>query len=454
MLEGIGSFRGCDSLVSVDLGVGITDIGGFEGCTALSDVTIRGQVNYIYDAAFKGCTNLKRLSFKPSLEQIRGEAFMGSGLEKIDLGGKVKYIEGAAFKNCVHLKTVTGLESVVTIPEECFAGSGLETIKVPAATAYVYPSAFNDCQLLCTIEVDKNNTQFKSIHGDLYGMGYSGGMELYAIHLGERTDDGQIVPRTSLYIASECATIQRDIIPYQITDIVLPASVQNIGWDSFYGCQNLKTFTNLSTTPQNLRSSDFYYEIYETCMLQVPKGSKEAYAAAENWKRFKNIVEIDPKDFKEPEDPKPEEPEEPRPPVDDNMRTAFIVLMKDGSTQTYRLTDRPVITIQDRQLHIQSEVGDVLIPVGNIIRYTFERYDLTGVMDLREEEPEMEYRNSELVVTGLKVGTNVDIYDLSGKLVRHLESRRNGSYRLSLSDLSKGVYVVKVNQTTLKILKR
>lgn len=454
MLEGIGSFRGCDSLVSVDLGVGITDIGGFEGCTALSDVTIRGQVNYIYDAAFKGCTNLKRLSFKPCLEQIRGEAFMGSGLEKIDLGGKVKYIEGAAFKNCVHLKTVTGLESVVTIPEECFAGSGLETIKVPVATAYVYPSAFNDCQLLCTIEVDKNNTQFKSIHGDLYGMGYSGGIELYAIHLGERTDDGQIVPRTSLYIASECATIQRDIIPYQITDIVLPASVQNIGWDSFYGCRNLKTFTNLSTTPQNLRSSDFYYEIYETCTLQVPKGSKEAYAAAENWKRFKNIVEIDPKDFKEPEDPKPEEPEEPRPPVDDNMRTAFIVLMKDGSTQTYRLTDRPVITIQDRQLHIQSEVGDVLIPVGNIIRYTFERYDLTGVMDLREEEPEMEYRNSELVVTGLKVGTNVDIYDLSGKLVRHLESRRNGSYRLSLSDLSKGVYVVKVNQTTLKILKR
>ena len=454
MLEGIGSFRGCDSLVSVDLGVGITDIGGFEGCTALSDVTIRGQVNYIYDAAFKGCTNLKRLSFKPSLEQIRGEAFMGSGLEKIDLGGKVKYIEGAAFKNCVHLKTVTGLESVVTIPEECFAGSGLETIKVPAATAYVYPSAFNDCQLLCTIEVDKNNTQFKSIHGDLYGMGYSGGMELYAIHLGERTDDGQIVPRTSLYIASECATIQRDIIPYQITDIVLPASVQNIGWDSFYGCRNLKTFTNLSATPQNLRSSDFYYEIYETCTLQVPKGSKEAYKQAENWKRFKNIVEIDPKDFKEPEDPKPEEPEEPRPPVDDNMRTAFIVLMKDGSTQTYRLTDRPVITIQDRQLHIQSEVGDVLIPVGNLIRYTFERYDLTGVMDLREEEPEMEYRNSELVVTGLKVGTNVDIYDLSGKLVRHLESRRNGSYRLSLSDLSKGVYVVKVNQTTLKILKR
>ncbi len=454
MLKGIGSFRGCDSLVSVDLGIGITYIGNFEGCTALRDVTIRGQVSYIPDAAFKGCTSLNSLSFKPCLEQICSEAFMGSGLEKIDLGGNVQYIDRALFKNCVHLKTVKGMESVVTIPDECFAGSGIETVKVPAATAYVYPSAFNDCQQLCTIEVDKSNTQFKSIHGDLYGKGDSGGMELYAIHLGERGEDGQITPRTSLYIASECTTIQRDIIPYQITDIVLPASVQNIGWDSFYGCRNLKTFTNLSTTPQNLRSSDFYYEIYETCTLQVPKGSKEAYKQAENWKRFKNIVEIDPKDFKEPKDPEPEKPDEPQPPVDDNMRTAFIVLMKDGSTQTYRLTDRPVITIQDRQLHIQSEVGDVLIPVDNIIRYTFERYDLTGVMDLREEEPEMKYRNSELVVTGLKVGTNVDIYDLSGKLVRHLESRRNGSYRLSLSDLSKGVYVVKVNQTTLKILKR
>ncbi|UKK53454.1 leucine-rich repeat protein [Prevotella sp. E2-28] len=451
MLQGIGSFRGCDSLVSVELGIGITTIGGFEGCTALSDITIRGQVCYITDAAFKGCTSLKSLSFKSSLEQIRSEAFMGSGLEKIDLGGNVQYIERALFKNCANLKTVKGMESIVTISDECFAGSGIETIKVPAATTCIYPSAFSDCQQLCAIEVDENNTMFKSIHGDLYGIGNSGYMELYAIHLGERGDDGQITPRTSLYIASECVTTQRNVIPNQITDIVLPASVLYIGWDSFYDCRNLKTFTNLSTTPQDIRSSDFYYEIFETCTLQVPKGSKEAYEQATNWNRFKNIVEIDPKDFVEPEDPKPEEP---KPEVDDHMRTAIVVWMKDGSTHTFYLRHEPIITVQNRNLHIESRAGTVEVPLTSVARYTFDRYDITGVTEMSDEKTDVSLEHNQLVVTGLKIGDNVDVYDVSGKLIQHVQSRRNGSYRINLSSLPTGVYVVKANQTTVKFMKR
>ena len=185
--------------------------------------------------------------------------------------------------------------------------------------------------------------------------------------------------------------------------------------------------------------------------MQVPKGSKEAYEQATNWNRFKNIVEIDPKDFVEPEDPKPEEPE---PEVDDHMRTAIVVWMKDGSTHTLYLTQKPVITVQNRNLHIESRAGTVEVPLTSVVRYTFDRFDATGVTEMSDEKTDVSLEHNQLVVTGLKIGDNVDVYDVSGKLIQHVQSRRNGSYRINLSSLPTGVYVVKANQTTVKFMKR
>ena len=128
--------------------------------------------------------------------------------------------------------------------------------------------------------------------------------------------------------------------------------------------------------------------------------------------------------------------------------------MKDGSTHTLYLTQEPVITVQNRNLHIESKAGTAEIPIASVLRYTFDRFDATGVTELSEEDTNVALEHNQLVVTGLKIGDNVDIYDVSGKLIQHVQSRRNGSYRINLSNLSTGVYVVKANQTTIKFMKR
>ena len=59
-----------------------------------------------------------------------------------------------------------------------------------------------------------------------------------------------------------------------------------------------------------------------------------------------------------------------------------------------------------------------------------------------------------LVLSGLKSGTSAQVFSTDGRMVQTLTANYNGTFRLSLSSLPTGVYVVKVNDTTYKILKQ
>ena len=103
-----------------------------------------------------------------------------------------------------------------------------------------------------------------------------------------------------------------------LTDITIPNSVTSIGWNVFYGCEGLTSIT-ISKNLTIVEPGTFYgctalKEIYsanpvppicnkpdytfdkvnkENCTIYVHVGSVEAYKAADGWKDFKNIVEMD-----------------------------------------------------------------------------------------------------------------------------------------------------------------
>jgi len=79
-----------------------------------------------------------------------------------------------------------------------------------------------------------------------------------------------------------------------LTCLTIPASVTSIGWCSFSNCSALASIYSYSKIPVDLKSSELvFYEVNkETFILYVPFGSKELYAAANQWKDFQNIVEM------------------------------------------------------------------------------------------------------------------------------------------------------------------
>ena len=135
-------------------------------------------------------------------------------------------------------------------------------------------------------------------------------------------------------------------------------------------------------------------------------------------------------------------------------RKFLVVETKDHVKTTYMLSDKPQVTFEGNSLHIVSEKADATYNLLDIQNFTYETQSVTGVSELREEPATIDYNNGELVVSGLKANGAVSIYAMDGKLVQQRTASRGGTFRLSLSSLPHGVYIVKVGNITYKIMKR
>ena len=76
-----------------------------------------------------------------------------------------------------------------------------------------------------------------------------------------------------------------------LTSVTLPRGLENLGIATFSGCSMLKTVTALMSTPP---AGPFYMmEAPESCKLYVRYGTRDAYVAADGWKTFAEIIEME-----------------------------------------------------------------------------------------------------------------------------------------------------------------
>lgn len=135
-------------------------------------------------------------------------------------------------------------------------------------------------------------------------------------------------------------------------------------------------------------------------------------------------------------------------------RNFLVVETKDHVQTTYMLAEKPEVRFEGLNLRVVSAKADVTYKLLDILRFTYEKRSVTGVNELRDAQAAVDYEDGELIISGIKAGGAVGVYSLDGKLVRQLTARHAGTYRLSLSALPKGVYIVKADNATYKIMKR
>ena len=118
------------------------------------------------------------------------------------------------------------------------------------------------------------------------------------------------------------------------------------------------------------------------------------------------------------------------------------------------LAEKPEVRFEGTNLRVVSAKADVTYQLTDILRFTYEKRSVTGVSELQTTPATVDYEDGELVISGIKAGAAVGVYSLDGKLVRQLTAQHAGTYRLSLSALPRGVYVVKADNVTYKVMKR
>ncbi len=203
------AFKDCTSLANVDLcNIETLSAGSFEGCTALNNITIPSSLkngpSIVDKAVFKNCTNLTEITFEEGLTVIPTRLCMGTNITSIKIPDSVETIGTEAFRDCTSLTDVD-LGNVIGLATAAFEGcTALKNITIPSSLkngpSIVDKAVFRNCTNLTEITFEEGLT---------------------------------IIP-TRLFsgIAAE--------------EILVPNSVETIGFQAFSNCSNLKKITILN----------------------------------------------------------------------------------------------------------------------------------------------------------------------------------------------------------------
>lgn len=212
----------------------------------LSDATIEG--GWIENGVFSDKEKLTSIKLPETLEYIDERAFSGcKGLTSIDIPASVKRLRSYAFDNCPNLITVTGCEGLTELD------------------AYREWYVFGENP---------------NIEGDVYG-----GTTFLSL---DKDATGEYQVPAGIKVIAGGAMCGRNI-----TSVVIPASVTDLGNDVFRGCSLLTDFYVYSTTPPVCYEGSMEYE-YDKSMatLHVPASAVEDYKKAKEWCEMGRIVGI------------------------------------------------------------------------------------------------------------------------------------------------------------------
>ena len=132
----------------------------------------------------------------------------------------------------------------------------------------------------------------------------------------------------------------------------------------------------------------------------------------------------------------------------------LIVQMKNGSESAFFLKDKPKVTFEGTNLKVSATSGNVSFALADVLRFTYAKKSPTGISEQVENPTAVMFEGDVLVISQLKANTTASIYAIDGKLIRQLKPHHTGTYRISLSELPSGLYLVKADNVTYKITKR
>ena len=345
---GSSAFYQCSNLSSVTIGTGVTSIGegafawsgltaidipnsvtsigdyAFLRCGTLSSVTIPNSMVSIGNGAFYACLSLQSISIPNSVVNIGEQAFFCCiGLTSVTIPNSVTSIGNEAFYNCTELTSVTiNSNSIMSnnVPlGNIFGGQVTEYIIGDDVTS-IGNNAFSFSEMITSIVIPS------SVESIGYGLFYScSSLESVTVEQGNPVYDSRnncnaIIETATNTLLNGC---KNTVIPNSVTSIgnlafegcsgltsiEIPNSVTSIGNEAFEGCSGL-TSIEIPNSVTSIGDNVFQYCYRLTAIivenatpfsigsigstnanLYIPKGSKAAYQAADNWKDFKAIKE-------------------------------------------------------------------------------------------------------------------------------------------------------------------
>lgn len=139
----------------------------------------------------------------------------------------------------------------------------------------------------------------------------------------------------------------------------------------------------------------------------------------------------------------------------------FVAWLTDGSRYAYALSEHPVVTYSGGELQLSTQAQQIAYDATDVRKFTFSTTDITfenqqppatGIST--PKEPLFGMQDGEIHISGIRPGSPINIYTLDGKLLHTEATDANGTAHLSITPYPAGVYIIKTETITHKIIKR
>lgn len=420
-------------------GLKFTDIGSGKASVAAAEPEqITGQVVIPSTVTIGGS--------EYTVTDIATQAFKNSGITSVFLPSTIESIGRDAFFRCLSLTGVILPENVVSIGYDAFYYcSSLEYIKVMDENPYLYnvgkavvSRTLGDIVVAYPGKGDTSLTLPESIRGIGEGA-FSGCQTLEEVFIPASVESVSSMTflfcehlRRVLWNATASAVPMGTFQGCEaLEEVVLSRQVESIGGMAFYGT-HLKSLTLLNPNPPTFYDNTFESQAYTECTVYVPEGSLAAYRSAEGWKSFAHIEEVQ----------------------TGVWQRSLIVETRDGGTMEYLLDRRTKVRLEQPNLIIETEGTTLTYELDNLAQIRYGRKFITTGIHGEAIVNGQAFRMDDgvLFFDNLREGSLVEVYTVDGKAV--MSRRCGGQAQLSLSQFPSGVFFVKVNGESYKILKK
>lgn len=126
---------------------------------------------------------------------------------------------------------------------------------------------------------------------------------------------------------------------------------------------------------------------------------------------------------------------------------AFTGLKTDGSSTIISMEECPIVKFIGDKLLVTTDVSTTEFERPKV--KTFNYISPSSIDGINNDGNVVSNTGDSLQFGNLPANSEISVYDVSGKLVKNATA--DGSYRINISDLSAGVYVVSVNGVSTKI---
>ena len=132
-----------------------------------------------------------------------------------------------------------------------------------------------------------------------------------------------------------------------------------------------------------------------------------------------------------------------------------IVLEKnDSGKQAVALQNFRRITFNGSTVNIAQNDGTIIgTEMSDIAKIYFDDYTRIGEVDFNDGKDLISYISSDEIAVNCNAGEEIAIYNVSGSMVQQKIQESDGG-SISIANLPKGIYLLRANRQTVKLIKK